>query len=56
VNVVRARRLWPRTLVDPPLNDPDRRSLAAQAREQRAKPQERVEVRFEDRAAGGRHR
>jgi YihY family inner membrane protein len=53
VNVVRARRLWPRSLLDPPLNDQDRRSLGAQAREQRAKPEERVEVRFEDHAAGG---
>jgi YihY family inner membrane protein len=53
VNVVRARRLWPRSLVDPPLGEPDRRSLAAQAEEQRAKPQERVDVRFEDRTVEG---
>ncbi|HEX6400749.1 MAG TPA: YihY/virulence factor BrkB family protein [Actinomycetota bacterium] len=52
VNVVRARRLWPRSLVDPPLREPDRRSLAAQAQEERAKPEQRVEVRFEDRRNG----
>lgn len=52
VNVVRARRLWPRSLVDPPLRDPDRRSLTAQAEEERAKPEERVEVRFDERRNG----
>jgi membrane protein len=46
VNVVRTRRLWPRSLVDPPLREQDRRSLAAQAEEERASPQEQVEVRF----------
>lgn len=49
VNVVRAKRLWPRSLVRPPLARPDRRVLADQAREERALPEETVAVRFEDR-------
>jgi YihY family inner membrane protein len=51
VNVVRARRLWPRSLVDPPLVPEDRRVLADQAEEQRARPQEQVDVTFEDHPA-----
>ena len=31
LNVVLARRLWPRAMVQPPLTDADRRSMAAQA-------------------------
>jgi YihY family inner membrane protein len=46
INVVRARRLWPRSLVAPPRREQDRRSLAAQAEEERATPEERIEVRF----------
>ncbi|HET9671452.1 MAG TPA: YihY/virulence factor BrkB family protein [Actinomycetota bacterium] len=52
VNVVRARRLWPRSLVDPPLREEDERVLAAQAREERARPGERIDVRFGDRRTG----
>jgi YihY family inner membrane protein len=48
VNVVRARRLWPRSLVSPPLAADDRRVLADQAREERARPEEEIEVRFEE--------
>jgi YihY family inner membrane protein len=48
VNVVRKRRLWPRSLAERPLPESDRRSLAAQAREERATPEERVDVRFGD--------
>lgn len=49
VNVVRARRLWPRSLVDPPLRDKDREVLADQAKEERARTDEHVDVRFGDR-------
>jgi membrane protein len=49
VNVVRARRLWPRSLVDPPLDRTDRVVLADQAKEERARDEERVDVRFGDR-------
>jgi YihY family inner membrane protein len=52
VNVVRARRLWPRSLVAPPLVPPDREVLADQAEEERARPEETVDVTFE-RGQGG---
>jgi membrane protein len=53
-NVVRSRRLWPRSFIDQPRSEPDRRVLAEQAEEQRAVPQETVDVRFEDRDRGPR--
>jgi len=56
VNVVRARRLWPRSLVDPPLVPEDRTVLADQAEEQRARPQEQVDVTFEEHPAGSGER
>lgn len=56
INVVRARRLWPRTLLAPPLADEDREVLASQAEEEKARPEERVDVTFEERAGGGRGR
>ena len=46
VNVVLARRLWPRSLLQPPLTEPDRRVLAALAETERRRPEETVEVRF----------
>ena len=54
INVVRARRLWPRSLVDPPLVSEDRRVLADQAEEERARPEQQVDVTFEDHPAGER--
>lgn len=42
------RRLWPRALVQPPLTPADRRSLAAQAEQERRRPEQRVEVSFGD--------
>jgi YihY family inner membrane protein len=56
INVVRARRLWPRSLMAPPLADEDREVLASQAEEERARPEERVEVNFEEQASEGRDR
>ena len=56
INVVRARRLWPRSLMAPPLADEDREVLASQAEEERARPEERVEVKFEEPANEGRDR
>jgi membrane protein len=50
VNVVLARRLWPRSLAPPPLAPEDREALAGQAEEQRARPEERVDVTFPERA------
>jgi YihY family inner membrane protein len=55
VNVVVARRLWPRSLVQPPLTDADERALAAIARQEERRPEQTVEVAF-DHGDGGRGR
>jgi YihY family inner membrane protein len=47
-NVVLARRLWPRSLVQPPLTSADKRTLAAIARQEERRPEESVEVSFDD--------
>jgi membrane protein len=52
VNVVRARRLWPRSLVEPPPTPQDREVLADQVEEERARPEQQIEVRFEERSGG----
>jgi YihY family inner membrane protein len=46
INVVLARRLWPRSLVQPPLTEPDRRVLTALAQTEERRPEETVEVHF----------
>jgi YihY family inner membrane protein len=46
LNVVLARRLWPRSLLQPPLTEPDRRVLTALARTEERRPEQRVEVTF----------
>ena len=46
INVVLARRLWPRSLLQPPLTEPDRRVLAALAEAEERRPEQTVEVRF----------
>jgi membrane protein len=51
VNVVRARRLWPRSLAPPPLGRPDERALEGLAKQEERLPDQRVEVSFGD-AAG----
>jgi membrane protein len=56
INVVRARRLWPRSLIAPPLANEDREVLASQAEEERARPEERVEVKFDERGSENRDR
>jgi uncharacterized BrkB/YihY/UPF0761 family membrane protein len=56
INVVRARRLWPRSLITPPLGSVDKEVLASQAEEEKARPEERVDVRFEERAEEGKGR
>lgn len=48
VNVVRARRLWPRSIVQPPLTGPDRAALREIAKREERRPEERVDVRFLD--------
>jgi YihY family inner membrane protein len=52
LNVVLARRLWPRSLLQPPLTEPDRRVLTAIARTEERRPEQRVEVRFLPEAGG----
>jgi YihY family inner membrane protein len=52
VNVVLARRLWPRAIVQPPLTDADRTSMALQALQNQRRPEQQVEVTFTDRPAG----
>ena len=52
LGLVLARRLWPRSLLQPPLTEPDRRVLAALAETERRRPEETVEVRFSTDADG----
>jgi membrane protein len=46
LNVVRTRRLWPRSLAPPPLGGADERALEGLARQEERLPDQRVEVRF----------
>jgi YihY family inner membrane protein len=46
VNVVRARHLWPRSIVQPPLTGADRQVLADIARQEERRPEEHVGVTF----------
>ena len=52
INVVLARRLWPRSIVQPPLTEADRASLALQALQNQRRPEEHVEVTWDDRPPG----
>jgi YihY family inner membrane protein len=52
INVVLARRLWPRAIVQPPLTEADRASMAVQALQNQRRQEQRVEVSFDDRARG----
>jgi len=47
INVVRARRLWPRSFFTPPLLDADRRALVSSAEMEERVEQESVEVTFD---------
>ena len=59
INVVLDRRLWPRSVVQPPLTEADRASMALQALQNQRRAEQIVEVTFNDRPegtpAGGRH-
>ncbi|MDQ1511485.1 MAG: hypothetical protein QOG50_3329 [Actinomycetota bacterium] len=48
VNVVRTRRLWPRSIVQPPLTGPDREVLRSIVEQEVRRPEQRVEVGFVD--------
>ena len=52
INVVLARRLWPRTIVQPPLTEADRASLALQALQNQRREEQHVEVSYSDRPPG----
>jgi YihY family inner membrane protein len=46
VNVVRARRLWPRSILQPPLTEADQRALIDLARQQERRPEQAINVQF----------
>jgi YihY family inner membrane protein len=46
INVVRARRLWPRSILQPPLTEPDRQVLSDIVEQEIRRPEQRVEVGF----------
>ncbi|HEY7142922.1 MAG TPA: YihY/virulence factor BrkB family protein [Streptosporangiaceae bacterium] len=52
INVVLARRLWPRALLQPPLTEADRASLAMQALQNQRRPEQHVDVSYDDRPPG----
>jgi hypothetical protein len=47
LNVVLARRLWPRSLAPPPLGEPDERVLEDLARQEERLPSQRFDVSFD---------
>ncbi len=49
VNVVRQRRLWPRSLVQPPLTEADRAALALQPLQNQRREEQQIVVSFTDR-------
>src|SRR5262245_36299413 len=51
INVVLARRLWPRSLLQPPLTEPDKRVLIALAETEERRAGQTVEVKFAPEAA-----
>lgn len=53
LNVVRRNRLWPRALVPPPVTEADRRVYRRQAEQQRWRPEEQIEARYDDETARG---
>jgi YihY family inner membrane protein len=48
VNVVRARRLWPRSILQPPLTRSDKRALTDLAMQEERRPEESIQVNFTD--------
>jgi YihY family inner membrane protein len=51
VNVVRVRRLWPRSILQPPLTRSDKRALTDLAMQQERRPEQSIQVSFTDQAA-----
>jgi YihY family inner membrane protein len=52
INVVVARRLWPRSIVQPPLTPADRAVLAAQVLQNQRRDDQHVDVSYDDQPAG----
>jgi YihY family inner membrane protein len=52
VNVVLKRRLWPRSIIQPPLTEADRAAMALQALQNQRRDEESVQVSFTDRRPG----
>jgi YihY family inner membrane protein len=52
INVVVARGVWPRSIIQPPLTPADRAVLAAQALQNQRRDDQHVEVFYDDRPAG----
>jgi YihY family inner membrane protein len=46
VNVVRARRLWPRSILQPPLTDADQRALTDLAKQEERRPEQAINIQF----------
>jgi YihY family inner membrane protein len=53
VNVVRTRKLWPRSLRPPPLTEADERALIDRALSEERRPEQHVDVSFEPDAVDG---
>ena len=51
-NVVHARRLWPRGIMQPPLTHADKKVLDAVAEQERRRPEQSVDSHFDDPAPG----
>ncbi|MFJ6774078.1 YihY/virulence factor BrkB family protein [Kitasatospora sp. NPDC091257] len=51
-NVVLARRLWPRSILQPPLTDADEDVLSSVARQEERRPEQHVDVSFHDEDGG----
>ena len=47
INVVKERRLWPRSLMPPPLTDTDKRALTEAAKVEERRPEQTVDVSFD---------
>jgi uncharacterized BrkB/YihY/UPF0761 family membrane protein len=48
VNVVLARRLWPRSLAPPPLTKADEQTLRARAKAEERRPEQHIDVTFDE--------
>jgi hypothetical protein len=51
VNVVRARGLWPRSILQPPLTEADQRALIDLAKQEERRPEQAIHVEFAPQAS-----